>query len=197
MRIPRTRWPALLVAVLAVALLGALAGTRGVGAQEPMPDAAAPAPDWPYPGYPPYPGHPPCPGCPIVYPCPGCPIYYSHPCSYPPGYPIPPNLPPNPGTPSTPLPTSTPLPPAPTPTPGGRATGASYIVCPQVQSLVPLQVQQDALSAPWTIYGFDLTRNPNVPHHPFYNPLRTALTLRNPNVPWGPCNPVVWKAGCP
>ena len=104
--------------------------------------------------------------------------------------PLPPSSPPG-------LPTPPPPTPMPTPTPGGPGWGASYDVCPQIVNKVPKQVQDDALAQPWTIYGYGLRQNPNVPEHPLWNPLRTHLGIMNPNIPYHVCNPVVWKAGCP
>ena len=61
---------------------------------------------------------------------------------------------------------------------------------------MPAAVLADALAEPWTVHGYGICRNPNVPFHPLWNPLRAQLNLLNPNVPYGVCNPVVWKAGC-
>jgi hypothetical protein len=76
------------------------------------------------------------------------------------------------------------------------ATSVTYTVCRQIQGRVPAAVQLQALNEPWTVHGFGERRNGNVPYHPLWNPLRTELNLLNPNTPYGPCNPVVWKSGC-
>lgn len=86
--------------------------------------------------------------------------------------------------------------PRPSPTPG-PATGLNYRVCPQIVNRVPAAVQQDALATPWKIYGYGMLLNPSVPSHPVWNGYRTWLTLLDYGKPWHPCNPVVWKAGCP
>lgn len=126
-----------------------------------------------YPGYPGYPGYPVPPGLPL--PCwrygyGGVPL------------PIPPGAP-------------TPKPP-PTPTPG-PATALSYRVCPQVVNRVPANIQQDAVANPYRLYGYGMLQNPSVPYHPLWNSYRTWLTLLDYGKPWSPCNPVVWKVGCP
>lgn len=111
---------------------------------------------------------------------------------WPGGYPFPcppwPTPAPQPGMPTPP--------PMPTPTPG-PATGLSYRVCPQIVNRVPAAVQQQALASPWTVYGYGMRLNRGVPEHPLWNPYRTWLTLLDYGKPWDPCNPVVWKAGCP
>jgi hypothetical protein len=94
-------------------------------------------------------------------------------------------------------PTRVPATPIPSPTPGGMASAAAYTICPQIARKVPLAVQQQALAAPWTLYGYNMRLNPNTPYHPLWNPLRTQLGLLNPNLEYHPCNPVVWKAACP
>jgi hypothetical protein len=62
---------------------------------------------------------------------------------------------------------------------------------------VPSAIQQQAIASPWTAYGYGMRLNPNVPYHPLWNPYRTSLTLLDYGKPWSPCNPVVWKNGCP
>jgi hypothetical protein len=109
-----------------------------------------------------------------------------------PGWPFPcprwPSVPPPPGVP-TPQP-------RPTPTPG-PATGLTYQVCPQIVNKVPAAIQQEALASPWKVYGYGQRLNPNVPYHPLWNPYKTWLTILDYGKPWNPCNPIVWKAGCP
>jgi len=99
-------------------------------------------------------------------------------------------------TPAAGMPTAVPPTPVPSPTPGGRATTATYNVCRRTIREVPPAVIAEALLEPWKIPGFGELRNRNIPYHYLWNPLRTELSLLNPNVPYGICNPVVWKAGC-
>jgi hypothetical protein len=182
-----------------LALLGAVALIVPVTAQEPVPGLGAPPAAVPVPvsgdvfaatvplsiTVPhPYPPYPPISRTVIInYPWP-LPWW----CNWP--TPVPPPVPPG-------VPTPVPPTPIPSPTPGGAASAATYELCPQIASKVPAAVQQQALAAPWTIYGYNLRRNPNVPAHPMWNPLRTYLGLMNFNKPYSICNPVVWKAGCP
>jgi len=97
---------------------------------------------------------------------------------------------PTPG-PGTPAPA-----PRPTPTPG-PATVLRYRVCPQIVNRVPQAVQQQALANPWQYYGYGMRQNPSVPYHPLWNPYRTWLAILDYGKPWSPCNPVVFKVGCP
>jgi hypothetical protein len=164
-----------LFGALVVAMVGFLVAQVPVKAQENVTLNFGPGeihPTWPI-SYPiiiiPYPGHPYLP----YFPCYG-------PGSLP--------VPPPPGVP-TPLP-------QPTPTPG-PATALNYRVCPQLANRVPASVQQDAMAAPYRYYGYALLQNPNVPFHPVWNVYRTWLTLLDYGKPWSPCNPVVWKSGCP
>jgi len=107
-------------------------------------------------------------------------------------YPTPAGLPLPPGV--TPPPTAAPLP---SPTPGGGASAATYRVCPQAAAEIPADLQARALAEPWTIYGYGLLANPNTRHHPLWNDYRKWLSVRTMSLPYGPCNPAVWKAGCP
>jgi hypothetical protein len=62
---------------------------------------------------------------------------------------------------------------------------------------VPAAVISAALANPDQVGGWGKLRNPNIPHHPIYNPYRTCLVLRNPAVHWHPrFNPVIFAAGC-
>lgn len=131
---------------------------------------------------------------PYPYPYPIMPISRGHVvvmpfwCNWP--TPVPPPVPAG-------VPTRVPPTPIPSPTPGGMASSVTYTVCSQIARKVPMVVQQQALAAPWTIYGYNMRLNPNTQYHPLWNPLRTQLGLLNPNLEYHPCNPVVWKAGCP
>jgi hypothetical protein len=170
-------------AALVAALLGLWIGARTAGATA---GEAAAGPDH---------GIVVCPTCPYPYPivvCPGCPFPYPfpYPCTYPP---LPPPPPP-PGVTVTPYPSPTPLP---SPTPGGMASTLPYRVCPQMASKIPAEVQQTALAQPWMVYGYNMRQNPNIPYHPLWNPYRSWLSLRDWVYPYGPCNTVVWKSGCP
>jgi hypothetical protein len=121
----------------------------------------------------------------------------SHPIviPFPPGWPLFPCY--GPG--SMPFPTPVGAPtrvPRPTPTPG-PATSLTYRLCPQLARLVPATVQAQVASVPWDLYGYGMLRNPNVPYHPVWNTYRTWISLLDYGKPWGPCNPVVLKSGCP
>lgn len=159
----------------------------------------------------PLPGYPPNPGIPYPYPCyPPCPgiIYYPSGCATP-FAPLPPETTPMPIPPGAtppappPLPLSMPLVETlavqaiPSPTPGGAAQALEYKVCPQKAMDIPQVIQDQAMAEPWTIYGYGMKRNPNVPEHPLWNSYRHWLSTRNQNQPYSVCNPAIWKAGCP
>jgi hypothetical protein len=69
-------------------------------------------------------------------------------------------------------------------------------VCPQVASGIPADVQQQAVENPERYSGWGQTRDPNQPPSE-WNGWRVWLSLLNPNRPYGPYNPPVWRAGCP
>jgi hypothetical protein len=101
--------------------------------------------------------------------------------------------------PPTPSPTASATTRPPTPTPAASITPPTPGpggVCPQMTGRIPVAVQARALLDPESIYGWTLPANPGLP--PGYgNPPRRWLSLRDPGKPYGPANPVVWKAGCP
>lgn len=128
---------------------------------------------------------------------------------------------PSPGTPTstavTPPPTGTPPPPSPptatrptavptatvrhglgptaTPTPAPAASSPQ--ISPGLAGKVPPSVISQALAQPNRVGGWGEPMNPNKPVGPD-NPLRTCLTLRNPNQPYHPIfNGLVFKAHCP
>lgn len=185
---------------LAAGLAGGWHGVRAAG-------GAAPQPSYPiYPPYPPapypYPCYPPCPGI-VIYPS-GCATPFA---------PAPPEFTPIPGGPGGPTPPAPPppiplqaallqavpqqAPPIASPTPGGAAAALEYKVCPQKEFDIPKVIQDMAVAEPWTIYGYGLKRNPNVPYHPMWNSYRHWLSTQNQNMPYSICNPAIWKAGCP
>ena len=184
----------------ALALAGGLAGgcarVRAAGGQ-PLPGY----PPRPYPPYP-YPCFPPCPPGIIVYPS-GCatpivpPPPEVTPAPLPPGGPTPPAPPPIPLASGGAPPVALQAPGIPTPTPGGAAQGLEYKVCPQKERDIPKVIQDMAMAEPWTIYGYGMKRNPNVPYHPLFNTYRRWLSTSNQNMPYSICNPAIWKAGCP
>lgn len=93
----------------------------------------------------------------------------------------------------TPTPSPTATPPAPTPAP---ATSSPQI-SPGLAGKVPPSVISQALAQPNRVGGWGEPMNPNKPVGPD-NPLRTCLTLRNPNQPYHPIfNGLVFKAHCP
>ncbi|MBK6767648.1 MAG: hypothetical protein IPG72_01155 [Ardenticatenales bacterium] len=195
-----------LAAAAATALAAGIVGgwtTRDVAAHAPLQRYYPPYPRNPYPpSYPPYPCYQ-CPPGYIYYPS-GCATPFAPPPPEMTSLPIPPGvtMPPPIGT--APATATAPLPPAPppgagipTPTPGGAAAGIEYKVCPQKQYDVPKVIQDQAMAEPWTIYGYGMKRNPNVPYHPLYNSYRHWLSTQNMNMPYSVCNPAIWKAGCP
>jgi len=53
------------------------------------------------------------------------------------------------------------------------------------------------MANPSRVYGWNLTRDPNVPYHPVYNPYRRCLSLRNPNLAFHPVfNDLVYTDRC-
>jgi hypothetical protein len=76
-------------------------------------------------------------------------------------------------------------------------TQAATCACAAARRLLPGVVLDDALANPARYEGWGQLLNPGQPVGPS-NPLRTCLTLRNPNVPFSPtANGPVWRAGCP
>jgi hypothetical protein len=99
--------------------------------------------------------------------------------------------------------TATPAPyPPPGPTPPGGGGGGGMAPVPiedtRLVGRVPSADVAAALANPNAIAGWMVPRNPNLGHHPYFNPYRTCLTVRNIGVPYHPAyNPLVFKAGCP
>jgi hypothetical protein len=93
----------------------------------------------------------------------------------------------------TPTPTAWP-PWLPTPTPSPGELGPE--VCPQILDRVPAAEIARAVSAPEHVSGWLAPANPTLPIGPF-NPPRHWLSIRDLGKPFGPANPLIWKAGCP
>jgi hypothetical protein len=84
--------------------------------------------------------------------------------------------------------------PVPTPTP---IVPAGPCICRLARQALPSAVLNDAIANPARHEGWQQPLDPGKPVSP-YNPPRTCLTLRNPNVAFHPTfNGPVWRVGCP
>jgi len=82
-------------------------------------------------------------------------------------------------------------------TPPPVPTVPGVMACPRLTNRVPAAAINAALAAPDRVYGYNLRCNPNREPHPFFNPPRRWLGLRNPNIPYHPVyNGLVFKCGC-